>query len=103
MLFSAQKAEVNNFSVTGQTASDRSQVLPVEKTQRHKKERRERKKQEKMLAFFDSHPEKAIHQQQQGSARRWTVRTIGPGLRLQPLYFLAAVECCQHLMSLNLL
>lgn len=70
MLFSAQKAEVNNFSVIGQTASDRSQVLPVEKTQRHKKERRERKKQEKMLAFFDSHPEKAIHQQQQGSARK---------------------------------
>lgn len=44
MLFSAQKVEVNNFSVIGQSAFDRSQVLPGEKTQRHKKKRSEGKK-----------------------------------------------------------
>ena len=52
MLFSAQKAEVNNFSVTGQSAFERSQVLPVEKAQRHKKERSEGKRNETDLKII---------------------------------------------------
>lgn len=72
------------------------------------KERREKKKQEKLLTFFDSHPEKAFYQQQQGSVRKDGLYKLsgldsdfGSFISWQPDP--AAVECCKHLTSLNLL
>lgn len=90
MLFSAQKAEVNNFSVTGQSAFERSRVLPVEKTQRHKKTRSERKKRKKEARkndFLSLSSRKSHLSAVAGlSEKRWTVQIVGLWL----LYLLAA-------------
>lgn len=81
MLFSAQKAEVNNFSVTGQSAFERSQVLPVEKAQRHKKKRSEGKKRKKKARKNDflSLPSRKSHLSAVAglSEKRGTVQIAG--------------------------